>query len=137
MSCVLEVRNRETSFWLTGDIERQAEGEMMEHLNADRLVDLKDKELIWMAPHHGSKTSSSLDLLIKINPDQAFAQNGYRNRYGHPHAVVTARYKDLDVPFHQTALTGAQIWTFRKGVRSSSLFWRRENARLWHRPLER
>jgi len=137
MSCVLEVRNKETSFWLTGDIERDAEGEIIERLNTDQLADLKDKELIWMAPHHGSKTSSSLDLLIKINPDQAFAQNGYRNRYGHPHPVVTARYKNLDVPFHQTSLTGAQIWTFQKGIRSSTLFWRRENARLWHRPLGR
>ena len=90
-----------------------------------------------MAPHHGIKTSSSLDLLIKINPDQAFAQNGYRNRYGHPHPVVRARYKNLDVPFHQTSLTGAQIWTFQKGICSSTLFWRRENARLWHRHLER
>jgi len=137
MSCVLEVRNKETSFWLTGDIERDAEGEIIERLNTDQLADLKDKELIWMAPHHGSKTSSSLNLLIKINPDQAFAQNGYRNRYGHPHPVVTARYKNLDVPFHQTSLTGAQIWTFQTGARSSTLFWRRENARLWHRPLER
>ena len=89
-----------------------------------------------MAPHQGSKTSSSIDLLTKLNPDFAFAQNGYRNRYGHPHPTVTARYAGLDIPFYQTPRTGAQIWLFRDQGKSSSkvIFWRQEFKRLWHRP---
>ena len=135
MSCVLEVRNKTASLWLTGDVERQGEAEMIERLNQSALQDLKDKKLIFMAPHHGSKTSSSEELLKRLSPDQAFAQNGYRNRYGHPHPTVSARYKTLDIPFYQSPNTGAQIWTFTKKdeIPRKPIFWREEVKRLWHR----
>ncbi|OYY07781.1 MAG: hypothetical protein B7Y05_20405, partial [Polynucleobacter sp. 24-46-87] len=82
-----------------------------------------------------SKTSSSLDLLKTLEPDIAFAQNGYRNRYGHPHHTVTQRYRNLAIPFHQTPLTGAQIWTFRANTHQSHAvnFWREQSKKLWHR----
>lgn len=136
MSCVLEVRNQNSSFWLTGDVEKQGEAEIVERLNQTRLRELGDKQLILMAPHHGSKTSSSLDLLSNLEPDQAFAQNGYRNRYGHPHPTVSARYRDLRIPFYQTPITGAQIWTFKNKSNFSTQFWRHDINRLWHRGLE-
>ena len=75
-----------------------------------------------MAPHHGSKTSSSLVLLQRLEPHQAFAQNGYRNRYGHPHPDVTARYQGLGIPFHQTPKTGAQTWLFKNNSKSINSF---------------
>lgn len=136
VSCVLEVRNPTTSFWLTGDVERQGEAEITERLTQASLSDLRDKKLIFMAPHHGSKTSSSQELLAALSPDQAFAQNGYRNRYGHPHPTVTARYQSMNIPFYQTPTTGAQIWTFSKKGKSFSglIFWREDARRLWHRP---
>jgi competence protein ComEC len=133
MSCVLEVRNQNASFWLTGDVEKQGEAEIVERLNHLRLAEMADKQLIFMAPHHGSKTSSSLDLLKSLKPDQAFAQNGYRNRYGHPHPTVSARYRDLNIPFYQTPLTGAQIWAFKNQTKPSTQFWRHDINRLWHR----
>ena len=136
MSCVLEVRNQSTSFWLTGDVEKQGESEMVERLNQSRLAEIADKQLIFMAPHHGSKTSSSLDLLKSLRPDQAFAQNGYRNRYGHPHPTVSARYRDLNIPFYQTPITGAQIWVFKNYTKPSTQFWRHDINRLWHRSVE-
>jgi competence protein ComEC len=136
MSCVLEVRNQNASFWLTGDVEKQAEAEMVERLNYSRLAEMGDKQLIFMAPHHGSKTSSSLDLLKSLKPDQAFAQNGYRNRYGHPHPTVSARYQDLNIPFYQTPITGAQIWTFKNHTQPSTQFWRHDINRLWHRSIK-
>jgi competence protein ComEC len=136
MSCVLEVRNKNASFWLTGDVEKQGEAEMVERLNQSRLKEIGNKQLIFMAPHHGSKTSSSLDLLKSLKPDQAFAQNGYRNRYGHPHPTVNARYRDLNIPFYQTPITGAQIWTFKNYTKPSVQFWRHDISRLWHRSIE-
>ncbi len=89
-----------------------------------------------MAPHHGSKTSSSQELLAALNPDEAFAQNGYRNRYGHPHPTVTARYQSMNIPFYQTPATGAHVWHFpAKGYLNQvePVFWRRDDIRLWHR----
>ncbi|WP_216863981.1 DNA internalization-related competence protein ComEC/Rec2 [Polynucleobacter sp. MWH-Berg-3C6] len=136
MSCVLEVRNQTASFWLTGDVEKQGEADMVERLNQPRLQGLSDKRLIFMAPHHGSKTSSSLELLKILEPDQAFAQNGYRNRYGHPHPTVSARYRDLKIPFHQTPKTGAQVWTFKNNAEFSTQFWRHDINRLWHRSIK-
>ena len=134
MSCVLEVRNKSTSFWLTGDVERQGEAEITERLDAMMLNEIGDRQIIFMAPHHGSKTSSSIELLKALEPDIAFAQNGYRNRYGHPHPTVTARYKSLGIPFYQTPETGAQVWTFRVGsFGASSRFMRWDSGRLWHR----
>ncbi|MBU3614773.1 DNA internalization-related competence protein ComEC/Rec2 [Polynucleobacter sp. Latsch14-2] len=135
MSCVLEVRNQTTSFWLTGDVEKQAEAEMVGRLDMAALEEIEDKELIFMAPHHGSKTSSSEALLIRLSPDQAFAQNGYRNRYGHPHPIVTSRYRTLGIPFYQSPITGAQIWTFPNTGEAPKkrIFWRDEAKRLWHR----
>ena len=133
MSCVLEVRNKQSSLWLTGDVEKQGEAEITERLDDAMLQEIGDRELIFMAPHHGSKTSSSLALLRRLNPDQAFAQNGYRNRYGHPHADITARYRYLDIPFYQTPETGAQSWLFKSNTKSSTQFWRHDIKRLWHR----
>lgn len=133
MSCVLEVRNQQISFWLTGDVERQGEAEITERLDTEMLKTIGDRELIFMAPHHGSKTSSSIELLQKLEPDQAFAQNGYRNRYGHPHPAVSARYGGLRIPFYQTPKSGAQIWLFKKNKNSSTQFWRHDIKRLWHR----
>jgi competence protein ComEC len=136
MSCVLEVRNKNNSLWLTGDVEKQGEEQILERLDQIALNTMGDRELIFMAPHHGSKTSSSIGLLTKLSPNIAFAQNGYRNRYGHPHPTVTARYEDLGIPFYQTPLTGAQVWLFRSHQRLSNkaVFWRQENRGLWHRP---
>ena len=133
MSCVLEVRNQNTSFWMTGDVEKQGEAEMVERLDQVALETIGDRELIFMAPHHGSKTSSSEALLKRLNPDHAFAQNGYRNRYGHPHPTVVERYRVLGIPFIQTPETGAQIWRFKEIGKATMDFWRLGQRRLWHR----
>jgi competence protein ComEC len=133
MSCVLEVRNKHSSFWLTGDVERQGEAEIVERLDDEMLKELGDRELIFMAPHHGSKTSSSEDLLKRLKPDQAFAQNGYRNRYGHPHPTVVVRYGSLGIPFSQTPETGAQVWRFDGLGKATLESWRLGRRRLWHR----
>ena len=136
VSCVLEVRNQTTSFWLTGDVEKQGEADITERLTQASLKNLMDKNLIFMAPHHGSKTSSSQELLSALRPDEAFAQNGYRNRYGHPHPTVTARYQGMSIPFYQTPDTGAQIWEFLSKSelkQSRPVFWRLHGKRLWHR----
>jgi competence protein ComEC len=133
MSCVLEVRNRSTSFWLTGDAERDAEAALVQRLRTQP-IPRQGRSVVFMAPHHGSKTSSSLDLLRAVNPDWAFTQNGYRNRYNHPHPTVRARYQDLDIPFLQTPNTGAQLWRFgnTSGQKNTPTLLREDRRRIWH-----
>ena len=133
MSCVLEIRNRNSSLWLTGDVEKQGEAEINKRITSKALESIGDRHLVFMAPHHGSKTSSSEELLAKLNPNQAFAQNGYRNRYGHPHSSVLSRYESRSIPFHLTPSTGAQIWQFFGSKSVLHHFLRQENKRLWHR----
>lgn len=136
VSCVLEVRNQTSSLWLTGDVEKQGEAEITERLTQAALNGLRDKRVIFMAPHHGSKTSSSQALLMALSPDVAFAQNGYRNRYGHPHPTVIARYQSMNIPFYQTPATGAQTWQFPSKSNPKQMelqLWRQDSKRLWHR----
>jgi competence protein ComEC len=47
VSCVLEVRNQTTSFWLTGDVEKQGEAEITERLTQTALNHIKKKNLIY------------------------------------------------------------------------------------------
>jgi len=136
MSCVLEVRNKRTSFWLTGDVEKQAEAAIVSRLNQPEFMGfdlgtLANRALIFMAPHHGSKTSSSLELLRLLGPDAAFAQNGYRNRYGHPHPLISARYQVLGIPLTNTPSTGMQTWVARRNQLETNLM-RPKVRRLWH-----
>ncbi len=135
MSCVLEVRNRSTSFWLTGDAEHNAEAVLVKRLR-HQPIPRHGRSIVFMAPHHGSKTSSSLDVMKVVDPDWAFAQNGYRNRYNHPHPTVRARYQDLGIPFLQTPQTGAQLWRFGNtyGQKTTPTLLREDRRRIWHDP---
>ena len=134
MSCVIEVSNDLYSFWMTGDVEKYGETEIVNRLISDQYSQDNAKGVIFMAPHHGSKTSSSMGLLEALNPHQAFAQNGHLNRYGHPHPTVTQRYQDVGIPFYQTPKTGAQIWDF-KSHDFSRHDWRHREKKIWHRKL--
>ena len=63
--------------------------------------------LVLVAPHHGSKTSSSVAYLEALRPRFAIASTGYLNGYHHPAPAVVARYADLDIPLLNTPVTGA------------------------------
>jgi competence protein ComEC len=63
-----------------------------------------------MAPHHGSKTSSTPMFLDFLDPESAFSQTGYKNRYQHPHPDIVKRYQDAEIDLLDTVKTGAQIW---------------------------
>lgn len=61
---------------VTGDVEKVVERELVS------LHDLTDTELL-IVPHHGSKYSTSDELLSELRPETAVISTGY-NRYGHP-----------------------------------------------------
>jgi len=112
MSCVIEVRHSHHSIWLTGDVEKSAERLIVERMIEDQthLQAIQRRNLILMAPHHGSKTSSTPNFLESLDPEFAFSQTGYKNRYQHPHPDIVKRYKDVEVDLLDTVNTGAQIW---------------------------
>jgi len=91
-----------------------------------------DGSTVVLMSHHGSRTSSSLEWLMHTSPGLAIAQAGYRNRFGHPHAEVLRRHRDLSIPIERTDLAGG----LRLVAKQSG--WQIERAvdgnRFWHRP---
>lgn len=63
--------------------------------------------LVLIAPHHGSKSASSLAFLSSVRPQFAIASTGYLNGYHHPAPVIVARYAALAIPLLNTPDTGA------------------------------
>ncbi len=103
MSCVLLVGDDRRRVWLGGDIDADRETRWAlrhPHVRAD----------VMLAPHHGSGTSSSPVLLNTLQPRWVLVQAGYRNRFGHPAAVVTARYDERGIAWVTSPQCGAATW---------------------------
>lgn len=108
MSCVLRISNGHRTALLAGDIEQAQEARLVNdgaNIKADVLL----------VPHHGSKTSSSAAFLDAVAPQVAIVQSGYRNRFGHPTAVVVARYQERGIAVVDSPHCGAFNWQSDSG----------------------
>lgn len=99
-SCVLLVEGRGGSLVLGGDISAKVEASLLDRFPLALPT-------VLLAPHHGSRTSSSERFIAAIRPSLALVSAGWRNRFGHPHPLVLARYKAAGVFLLNTADTGA------------------------------
>ncbi len=102
-SCVLKVSTAEHAFLLAGDIEHSTENWLVKQYGTA----LKSSVLI--APHHGSKTSSSLVFLEQVEPEIVLIPAGYRNRFSFPHEQVLQRYRQQHISWFNTSKEGAII----------------------------
>ena len=100
-SCVLQVRSRYGNILLPADIEAKAEKRLVENWNSA----LRSEILV--APHHGSKTSSTSAFIEAVAPRHVLFPVGYRNRYRHPHPDVVQRYAERGIAMHDSATSGA------------------------------
>jgi competence protein ComEC len=100
-SCVLQISTAHQRFLLTGDIEREAE----QWLVAQYGSQLQSQVLI--APHHGSKTSSSESFLQHVAPELILIPAGYLNRFHFPHPLILERYQRLGADWLNTGDKGA------------------------------
>jgi competence protein ComEC len=98
-SVVVRVDCGETSFLLTGDIEEQAEHDILSMGYDVECTVLK-------APHHGSETSSSYVFLRAAYPEMVVIQCGRDNSYGHPHEDPLSRYRDIGATVYRTDTMG-------------------------------
>ena len=125
-SCVLLIASKYGSVLLSGDIEAMAEQYLIENYPDDLTV------RILVAPHHGSKTSSTRKFLETVQPEVALFSTGYRNRYRHPHPGVTERYHRLGIRTYVSPATGAvEIRLTADGMAIST--YRTDNKRYWFR----
>lgn len=101
-SIVLRVDYGETSFLFTGDMESDAE--------ADLLEDGCDLEAtVLKVGHHGSSTSTSYTFLRQVMPEYAVISCGEGNSYGHPHQEVTSRLYDAGATVYRTDQQGTIV----------------------------
>lgn len=124
-SCVLKVSSQAGSVLLTGDVEKQAEKSLLIHSSNKLKAD------ILIVPHHGSKTSSTLEFIKQVDPKYAFFPVGYRNRFGFPKQDIMSRYKSLGIETRISYQTGALSARFRKNGLQIDEF-RKQNQRIWH-----
>ncbi len=128
-SCVLKVTGPGGSLLLTADIERLGELNLLERHAGDLRAD------VLLAPHHGSKTSSTAAFLDAVAPRAVVISVGHRNRYGHPAPEVLARYRARGIEVLRTDRDGAVTLRFTtRGLETSRA--RVTHRRYWHRDFQ-
>jgi competence protein ComEC len=99
-SLVVELRWRDVSIVLTGDIGRAAEQRIAGALPQAPVRIVK-------VPHHGSLTSSTIPFLEALAPAIAIVSAGRNNHFGHPVPEVLARYAAAGAAIYRTDRDGA------------------------------
>jgi len=127
-SCVLRVSNAAGSLLLTGDIEARVERRLIEdaagHLRSDVVV----------APHHGSRSSSSAGFVAATRPSHVVYTAGWANRYGFPAAAVDRRWRQAGAQVLNTARLGSIRFAFTAAGRIEGPVAHRHAAKRfwWH-----
>ena len=98
-SCVMLIEWRDQRILLPGDIEATAEPLIT--------AQVSQPVTVLVAPHHGSKTSSTIDFVDTMRPKHVVFSAGYRHHFGHPHSQIVARYSGVGSRLWHTAEQGA------------------------------
>ncbi len=123
-SCALEVRGPGGSALLLADPETAAEAELgSQALDADLVL----------LPHHGSRSSSSADLVASISARYGIASAGFGNRWGMPDRDVVARWRAAGTTVLVTADEGAVHARFSPAADSVEIETERRDSRRWWR----
>ena len=88
-ACVLQLQSHDGRLLVPSDIEAKQEAELLDYAANHPGVLRAD---VMIAPHHGSRTSSTPDFVAAVAPKTVIFPVGYRNAYGHPRAEVLERY---------------------------------------------
>lgn len=104
-SLVTRIAMGNVAFLFPGDIMAEAERELVA-MAGDRL-----HSTVLIAPHHGSKTSSTPVFLRHVSPEVVVVSAGWENRYGYPHDPVLRRYRKIDADVYVTGQHGAVLLT--------------------------
>jgi len=124
-SCVLLVETPFSRLLLPGDIEQNAEAGLV------RQGLLSPVDIV-VAPHHGSKTSSSEAFVRVLQPRYVIFSAAWNNRWGFPAQEVSQRWRQAGACLLVTGDAGAVMFDTDKAHRLR-LRWshREENRRFW------
>lgn len=96
---------------LTGDVEGEGERALLEEL---KIHNIQQVDVLKVA-HHGSRGTTSQDLLEQIRPVVSVISSGRNNSYGHPHKELLERLDEAGSMIFGTAQRGAVTLRFQKG----------------------
>ncbi|WP_377894305.1 DNA internalization-related competence protein ComEC/Rec2 [Alteromonas sp. R78001] len=150
MSCVIKIDDGHHSILLPGDIERSSEyailhAEQKQMTNGDNagISSAQDNKShfekmavdadVLIAPHHGSKTSSTDIWIKRVSPDVVVYTQGYENRWKFPSHSVFSRYQHYGVRQFTTSEFGFIRLEFAEGgyIVSSE---RKDAQNRWYLP---
>lgn len=129
-SCVLQVTGAGGSILLPGDV-----GTLVERRLAREAPPERGTRLL-LSPHHGSRSSSSPELLDWARPDAIALAVGHDNRFDLPHPEVLARYAHRAIPVVSTAGCGALRFTLHRDGRLESFAARKVRRGFWRFPAD-
>ena len=113
-SIVFKLVMGEKSILFTGDLEHEGDNALLkfgEYLDIDVLK----------VGHHGSITSTSEKVLLKMKPELAVVSVGDGNKFSHPSPVVMDRLAQNQITIHRTDHSGA-LWLESDG----QSYWEKE-----------
>lgn len=102
-SLLIQLNLSNWSFLFTGDMDEFMEITLINHHLIERAHILK-------LGHHGSRYSTSNELLMHVHPVLSWNSCGQNNRYGHPHLDVLDRLTNHHIPLLSTHLDGAILF---------------------------
>ncbi|MDH4012472.1 MAG: DNA internalization-related competence protein ComEC/Rec2 [Chromatiales bacterium] len=124
-SCVVRIGAAPGTVLLTGDIERAAERILLDYA-PELAVD------VVIAPHHGSRTSSSPALVAATQPSWVVFAAASGNRWGFPAPGVVARWHRAGAISLWTGRDGAIGFRFVSGRPAAPRQHRQRARRIWH-----
>jgi len=102
-SIVLKVQYGENSILFTGDLETRGERPLI------GFGPFLESEIIKIG-HHGSSTSTSLNLLKRTNPMVAIISVAHKNKFKHPSPKTILRLRENGIRTYLTSKEGALIF---------------------------
>lgn len=121
-SIVLKAEYGDTAFLFTGDMESQAENDMLDYWEG-RMDFACD---VLKVGHHGSDTSTSYRLLNDVRPTYGVISVGEGNDYGHPHKEPMSRLNQAEVIVLRTDELGHVI--AKSNGEAVSFTWEKQSA---------
>ncbi len=98
LSLALLLKSYNKNIFFTGDIEKDIEYKILDSYELGEIDIIK-------APHHGSSTSSTQELINATTPSYVVIQVG-KNSFGHPNNEVVNRYKQVGAKILRTDENG-------------------------------
>ena len=121
-SIVIMAEYGTTRFLFTGDMEKDAENDMLDYWGGRYSWNCD----VLKSGHHGSSTSSGYRLIYETDPEYVVISVGADNSYGHPHKETIALYQDAGLPIFRTDELGHVIVT--SDGTNVSVTWENQNA---------